>query len=170
MPSNSVVPKNIAALTTIVPNSAHNLGTKRMFPGIEAPIIRRPANERHQTGSQTNLGETDEHATTLQSACLLPHQPVKQKKIDRRDDTGRKRQSAMPPSQSESKEPVQKKIRSNRQKTNEHWGVAFADRVKSRRQHLQSGIRHQADGVELQCARSLPGHLGREPCHVDKSR
>src|SRR5262249_45413600 len=110
----------------------------QLFPGIKAPVIRRPANQRHQPGSQANLGETGERAMALESARLLPHQPVKQEKIDRRDNAGRKRQSAMSPAEPESKEPVQKKIRSNRQKTNEHWGVAFTNCIKRWGQHFQT--------------------------------
>ena len=40
--------------------------------------------------------------------------------------------------------------------------VAFADRVKGRRQHFERGICHQADGIKLQRTRGLVRHLGGE--------
>ena len=69
----------------------------------------------------------------------------------------------MSPPEPKCKKPVKEKIRADRQKTHHHWRVAFADRVKRRRQHFQHRIGNEADGVKLQCAGSLPRHFGREP-------
>src|SRR5205809_369106 len=80
----------------------------------------------------------------------------------------------MSPTEPESEKPVQKKICSNSEEANDHWSVAFADRVKGRRQHFQGGVSHEANGVKLQRARRLPRHLGGEPAmlinHADDRR
>src|SRR5882724_7053999 len=69
----------------------------------------------------------------------------------------------MSPTEPESEKPVQKMIRSDREKANDHWSVAFANRVKGRRQHFQRRVGDEADGVKLQRPRRLPCHLGGEP-------
>src|SRR5437764_14484492 len=69
----------------------------------------------------------------------------------------------MSPAEPESEEPVEEKVCSDREEANDHWSVAFADRVKGRRQHFQGGVSHQADGIKLQCPSGLLRHLGREP-------
>src|SRR5205823_927882 len=80
----------------------------------------------------------------------------------------------MSPSESKGEKPVQEKIRSDREEANDHWSITLADRVKGRRQHFQGGVGDETDGVELQRARSLPRHLGREPAmlinHADDGR
>src|SRR4029077_6575290 len=135
----------------------------QMLPCIQPTVICQPANQREQQTGQANLGKTRKHATAFQSPRLPPHQRVKQKKIDCRYNAGGKRQAAMSPTKPESEKPVQEKICANREEANDHRSVAFADRVKGRRQHFQGGVSHQADGIKLECPSGLLCHPGREP-------
>src|SRR6266550_4935383 len=99
----------------------------------------------------------------LQSVRVMAHQDVKQQKIDRRDEARGKGKAAMSPAKSKCKKPVQKKIRTDCQKTYDHRRIAFADRVERRRQHFQHRVRNKTDRVKFQRARSLSRHFGSEP-------
>ena len=54
----------------------------------------------------------------------------KQKEIDRGNQAGGKRKSAMSPAQPEREKPVEKKVRADGEKAHHHRRVAFADRIK----------------------------------------
>src|SRR6266567_1809572 len=75
----------------------------------------------------------------------------------------KKRRAALSPAESESKKPVEKKIRADRQKTYHHRSVAFTDRVERRVQHFQDRVGNEADCIKLQRTCSLPRHFGSEP-------
>src|SRR5438046_1961142 len=90
---------------------------------------------------------------------MASHQRVKQQEIDRRNEAGRKSETTVSPAKPKGKKPVQKKVRADGEETDHHWRVAFADRVKRRRQHLQYRIGNKTDCVKFQCAGSLARHL-----------
>jgi hypothetical protein len=57
-------------------------------PRIQPQVIRRPANQRQQRAGDANFSERDQHLARFKPARMPPHQRVKQKKIDRRHETG----------------------------------------------------------------------------------
>src|SRR5438046_9246421 len=101
---------------------------------------------------------------------MASHQRVKQQEIDRRNEAGRKSETTVSPAKPKGKKPVQKKVRADGEETDHHWRVAFADRVKRRRQHLQYRIRNKTNCVKFQCAgRPARQWFGQSPvlvCHT----
>src|SRR5581483_4042566 len=104
----------------------------QLHPAIEPPMIGALANQRQQSAGHANFAETQEQLARLQCAGIPAHERVEQNEIERRHETGGKSQAAVSPSEPESEKPVQKKVRPDGDKTDDHRDVALADGVKRR--------------------------------------
>src|ERR1041384_95560 len=105
-------------------------------PRIEPAVICRPTDHRQERARETNFSKGKKHLARFKPARMPAHQRVKQQKINRRNETRRKRQAAVSPPQPKCEKPVKEKIRADRHKAHQHWGVTLADRVERRRQNL----------------------------------
>src|ERR1044071_398230 len=77
-------------------------------PGIEPEVIGTPTNQREQSTANTNLSKRDEHLSRLEPSGVPAHQRVQQKEIYGRDETGRKSQTTVSPSQPVGEQPIKK--------------------------------------------------------------
>ena len=87
-----------APATAIVASSIASFWKNRMSDHASSQqVIRRPTNQRQQRAGDTNFAKRDQHLARFKPARVPAHQRVEQKKIDRRDEAGRKRKAAVSP-------------------------------------------------------------------------